>query len=367
MNDLSFAQTLNDTGTAEAFQDTVATMLNHGALCIMLSIGHRSHLLDRLAELPPSTSHEIAEAANLDERFVREWLAAMVTGGMVAYDSRSRTYQLPADYAASLTRDGRLGNLAVYAQAVALFGKVEDRLLESLRNGKGLAYDDYPCFHQIMAEDSQQTVVDGIGETFEALAPDLVERLDAGIDVLDAGCGAGRAAIRLAELFPHSRFAGFDLCADAIAMARDEAARRGLGNVSFDVFDLSRFDETEAFDLVTSFDAVHDMKHPQVLLTAIHQALRPGGIHVMQDIGGSAHLENNLNFPFAPFLYAISFSHCTPVSLAQGGEGLGTMWGWETAQAMLKNAGFANSTRQVFPHDPMNVWFVSRKVNNHDR
>lgn len=136
---------------------------------------------------------------------------------------------------------------------------------------------------------------------------------------------------------------------------------RGVSNVRFEVRDLTGFDDSSAYDLITSFDAVHDMKDPQALLRSYHRALRPGGIHLMQDIGGSAKLENNLDFPFAAFLYAISCTHCTPVSLAQGGKGLGTMWGWETADAMIRKAGFSNSSRSVLPHDPMNVWFVNRK------
>ena len=82
----------------------------------------------------------------------------------------------------------------------------------------------------------------------------------------------------------------------------------------------------------------------------------------MQDIAGSAHLEKNLEFPMAAFLYAVSCSHCMPVSLGQGGKGLGTMWGWETAEAMLRSAGFAAPERHNLPHDPMNVWFVARKA-----
>jgi hypothetical protein len=81
----------------------------------------------------------------------------------------------------------------------------------------------------------------------------------------------------------------------------------------------------------------------------------------MQDIGGSAHLENNMDFPMASMLYAISCTHCMPVSIGQGGEGLGTMWGHETAQAMLEAAGFADVEKHILPDDPMNVWFVSWK------
>ena len=95
------------------------------------------------------------------------------------------------------------------------------------------------------------------------------------------------------------------------------------------------------------------------LIRGLKASLKPGGVYLMQDIGGSARLENNLDFPMASFLYAISCAHCTPVSLGQGGEGLGTMWGWETAEGMLRDAGFANVNRHILTHDPMNVWFVA--------
>lgn len=348
-----------DKAAAEGFQQRVTEMLNGAAVTLMLSVGHRAGLFDAMARLVPATSAEIAAAAGLDERYVREWLAAMVTGGIVEYEPESRAYVLPAAHAASLTRGAALGNLAVYAQVVGMAGAIEDRLLQCFRTGAGIPYAAYPHFHAIMREDSGQTVVASLADILATLTPDLVERLEAGLDVLDAGCGAGEALIALARRFPRSRFVGWDFGPDAIEMATASAG--DLPNARFEVRDLSRMTDREAFDLVTSFDAVHDMKDPQALLFAIHRALRPGGIHLMQDIGGSAALENNLDFPFAPFLYAVSCVHCMPVSLAQDGEGLGTMWGWETAERMLAAAGFTATERRVFPHDPMNVWFVSRK------
>lgn len=158
---------------------------------------------------------------------------------------------------------------------------------------------------------------------------------------------------------------GYDLCPDAIAYAAGQARQAGLANVTFAVRDLSVYDAREHFDLITSFDAVHDQRDPADLIRRLHRALRPGGIYLMQDIGGSARLENNLDFPMAAFLYAISCVHCTPVSLGQGGHGFGTMWGWETAERMLLDTGFAPVTRHVLEHDPMNVWFVARKEASH--
>jgi 2-polyprenyl-3-methyl-5-hydroxy-6-metoxy-1,4-benzoquinol methylase len=350
-----------DQQAAEAFETQIASTLNAGAIAVMISIGHKSRLFDVMAGLPPSSAQQIADAARLAERYVREWLAVMVTGGIVRYDPARRTYHLPPEHAACLTRAAPVANLAVYAQSVALIGAMEERLLARFADGQGLPYEAYPCFHQTMAEDSAQTVVAPLFELILPLAPELPARLAAGIDVLDAGCGAGLALVAMAERYPRSRFTGYDLCADAIARADATAEQAGLRNVHFAVQDMSGFAEAERYDLITTFDAVHDQKDPQALLASLHRALRPGGVHLMQDIGGSARLENNLDFPLAAFLYAISCAHCMPVSLAQGGEGLGTMWGWETAERMLRTAGFAAPERHVLQHDPMNVWFVARK------
>ena len=348
-----------DMEEAEAFMMKIGDIVNSGAIAVMLSIGHRTGLLDSMAGRDPRTSRQIADAAALSERYVREWLAVLVMAGIILYHPEAQQYELPDAHAACLTRDAALGNLAVQAQFVPMIGAVQEPILECFKSGGGMKYDDYPGFHRVMAEDSQQTVVDSLLGDILPLAVGLRERLDHGIDVMDASCGSGRALTAMAARFPNSRFVGSDLCPDAIAAARTAIATAGLSNILFEVRDLTNFNAPEHFDLITSFDAVHDQKQPQDFLKRIRAALRPGGVHLMQDIGGSADLENNYDFPFAALLYTISCLHCTPVSLGQGGDGLGTMWGWETAEAMLREAGFAHVERHVLPHDPMNVWFIS--------
>jgi 2-polyprenyl-3-methyl-5-hydroxy-6-metoxy-1,4-benzoquinol methylase len=361
MSTLAVERPTFDQPQAEAFMGRVAEILDAGAVANIMSIGHRTGLFDVIAAMPPATSAEIADAAQLAERYVHEWLAVMVTGRIISYDPARRTYHLPPEHAACLTRSGHLGNLAVYAQTVALMGAVQDKVLERFETGEGLAYGDYPCFHQFMAEDSAQTVTAQLFDTILPMAG-VTGRLEAGIDVLDAGCARGSALLAMAERFRNSRFVGYDLCADAIAFADAAARTAGLANIGFETRDLTGYDETARFDFITSFDAVHDQKDPQALICSLHGALKPGGTYLMQDIGGSAKLENNLDFPMASLLYAVSCIHCMPVSLGQGGAGLGTMWGWETAEHMLRQAGFASIERHVLPHDPMNVWFVSRKA-----
>ncbi len=359
MSSVLISERTFDDAKAQAFLERTAGVLDSGAVAVMMAIGHRTGLFDTMAALPPATVSTIANRAGLAERYVREWLAVMVIGDVIEYDPVAATYALPAEHAAALTRGGALGNMAVYAQHVALMGAVQEPILECFETGEGLHYSAYPRFHAVMAEDSDQTVVAQLFESILPLAPELMDRLERGIDVLDAGCGRGHTLIAMAQRFPASRFVGYDLGGDAIDAACTSSAELGLDNVRFEVRDLTDFDECECYDLITSFDAVHDQKDPADLLRRLYRALRPGGVYLMQDIGGSAALENNRDFPMAAFLYAISCMHCTPVSLAQGGEGLGTMWGWETALKMLAAAGFTNIQRNVLPHDPMNVWFVA--------
>lgn len=351
-----------DSDRAGAFAEQVMDVINKGSAAAMISIGHRLGLFATLAGMRPASSAEIAAAAGLAERYVREWLAVMVTSGIIHYEPKRGTYLLPAEHAACLTPEGSLGNLAVYGQHVALLGEVQERLIALFRQGGGTTYADYPCFHQIMAEDSGQSVIAPLFDHVLPLAKGIDARLAAGIDVLDAGCGRGAALIAMAARYPASRFIGYDLGGDAIDFATRVARDMGLANIRFEQRDLTGFDDKARFDFITSFDAVHDQKDPAAFIKSLHDALKPGGIYLMQDIGGSARLENNLDFPMASLLYAMSCAHCTPISLGQGGAGLGTMWGWETAEQMLKDAGFTGVTKHRLAHDPMNIWFVSQKA-----
>jgi 2-polyprenyl-3-methyl-5-hydroxy-6-metoxy-1,4-benzoquinol methylase len=350
-----------DESTVNAFADRLTGILSDGALHMMIGIGHRTGLFDAMAHLPPSTSVEIAKQAGLNERYVREWLGAMVTGRIVSYEPAKRTYELPREHAALLTRSAVPINFASAMQWLAVLGSVEDKIVDCFRKGGGVHYEAFHRFHDVMAEESAQTVVAALTEHILPLAEGLVGKLERGIDVLDIGCGAGRAVCRMAAEFPNSRFVGYDLCEDAVEAGRADAARQGLKNVRFEARDVSRLGEKEKFDLITAFDAIHDQAKPDVVLREIVAALRPGGTFLMQDILASSHLENNLDNPVATFLYTISTMHCMTVSLAQGGAGLGTCWGRELAEKMLRDAGLGDIVVQKLPHDDLNYYYVARK------
>jgi 2-polyprenyl-3-methyl-5-hydroxy-6-metoxy-1,4-benzoquinol methylase len=353
-----------DKARADAFAERLLGTFNESALCLMISVGHRTGLFDAMSTMPPARSEQIASKAGLHERYVREWLGAMVTARVVDYDPVSRQYRLPAEHAAYLTRAAGGDDLAVFAQYVAVMGGVEDDVVECFRRGGGVPYERFPRFHEVMAEDSGQSVLAALESHILALVPGLTGRLAGGMRVLDAGCGRGRILTRLAELYPKSRFVGMDLSTEAIDHARAEATRKGLTNIEFVAADLSTFDQTadpESFDLVTTFDAIHDQARPLNVLTGIARALTPDGVYLMQDIGGTGHLERDIEHPIGTFLYAISCMHCMTVSLAQGGEGLGAMWGEEKTREYLQRAGFRSVTTHRLAHDIQNNWYVVRK------
>lgn len=353
-----------DQAKAEAFAGKLLTALNNGALCLMISVGHRTGLFDTMSRTAPAPSEEIATRAGLNERYVREWLGAMVTGGVVEFDPDRGTYSLPAEHAACLTRAASADNVAAFAQYIAVLGAVEDDIVECFEHGGGVPYEKFPRFHDVMAEDSGQSVMSSLESHILPLVPGLADRLGDGIRVLDAGCGRGRIITRLAELYPKSRFVGMDLSRQATAHARDQAARAGLRNVEFVAIDLSTFDTTadpDAFDFVTTFDAIHDQARPLNVLKGIYRTLKADGVYLMQDISGTSHVDKDVHHPFGTFLYTVSCMHCMTVSLAQGGEGLGAMWGEEKTREYLARAGFRTVVTRRLAHDIQNNWYVVNK------
>ena len=212
-----------------------------------------------------------------------------------------------------------------------------------------------------MAEDSAQVVDTSLLSVTLPLIPGMVERLQTGIDVADIGCGSGHALIVMAQAFPASRFAGYDLSQEGIGAARAEAQRSGVTNTRFEVQDVSALDIPGSYDLITAFDAIHDQARPAQVLSAIARALRPGGIFLMVDIAASSQLEENGDHPLAPFLYTISCNHCMTVSLAANGAGLGTMWGEQVAHQMLSAAGFTHIEVKHIEADFTNSYYIASR------
>lgn len=348
------------TPAQEAFSGRLLSTINDAATALMISVGYRTGLFDAMQDGAAVSSEELAAKADLAERYVREWLAAMATARIVEIDRDDGRYRLPADHAAFLGRTASIANMAGFFQFIAILGGVESRIVDCFRTGGGVPYEAFERFHECMAEESDSTVVAMLEESILPLVPGIVERLEAGIEVADIGCGSGRAMNRLAALYPNSRFTGFDLCEEAIVRAKSEANELGLGNVEFVRQDATLLEGDHRFDLIFTFDAVHDQAQPGTVLGHIRRLLKDDGVYLMQDIDAQTPVADNVENPLGTFLYTISCMHCMTVSLAQGGVGLGAAWGEQLATAMLNEAGFGAIEAHRLPHDIMNIYFVCR-------
>lgn len=351
-----------DKQRARDFLGHMLATMNGGAMALMCSVGHRTGLFDTMATMEAATPAEIASAAGLAERPVREWCNALTVGGFLDHDPAAGTYHLPAEHRGLLIRSAGTLNLASSMQQIALMGKAEDEVVESFSTGAGVPYTSYTSFHRLMAETSAARFDTGLLQNVVPLVPALADGLPGGIEVADIGCGSGHAVNLLAEAFPQSRFTGFDISAEAIGRGRAEAEAKGLGNVTFEVVDAAQIGARERFDVMTSFDAIHDQARPDPVFAAIYAALKPGGTYLCVEPNAHTHVEDNHDLSHAPFLYTMSAMHCMQVSLsAPDGEGVGAAWGREEIQKRLAAAGFVGTDRAKAPHDRTNDYWLSTK------
>jgi 2-polyprenyl-3-methyl-5-hydroxy-6-metoxy-1,4-benzoquinol methylase len=350
--------------TAEQFSERMVAAIDGASLALLMSVGHQTGLLDTMARLAPSTSAQIAAAAGLNERYVREWLGGMTTGHIVDYDAESGTYSLPAHRAGVVTRAAGPKNLALVAQFIPLLGEVEQKVIGCFRAGGGVPYSEFPRFHTLMAETSGVVFDAALVDVVLPLVDGLPERLRSGADVADFGCGSGHAVNVMARAFPASRFTGVDFSEEAIATGAQEAARLGLTNATFESHNLAgpgMAEKRATYDVITVFDAIHDQAQPARVLENIHRALRPGGVLLMADIKASSRLEDNVDVPMSTYLYATSLMHCMTVSLALDGAGLGAAWGTQLATSMLVDAGFDDVRVVEVESDPINNYYLAYK------
>ncbi len=343
---------------SQTFAERMVDIYTGSMLTNMLDIGYRTGLMEAAAQ-GPATSAELAERAGLDERYVREWLGAMATGGIFTYDAESKAYTLPQDHAAMLTGDGA-SNVAPVSGIMNHFTKHIPKLVDAFRHGGGVPYEDYwpeftCCSSDVWRRIFDEKLVDG----FLGAVPGINGRLAAGIDVLDVGCGDGHAVNVMAKAFPASRFHGYDITTAGLESAAAEAKRMDLANTTFARVDVTELPTEPKFDMITAFDSIHDQFAPDVVLRRIREALAPGGTFLMIDFKFATDVAENIGNRFAPIHYGISVMHCMTVSLAQDGAGLGTVWGIEKACEMLADAGFGD-VQVVDSPRPQNCIYICK-------
>ena len=320
----------------------------HGALCF---IGDRLGLFKEMQAAGPVTSAELASRTGLSERYLREWLNAMAAARYVDYDATSHRYNLTPEYAMVLADEESPFFVGSYFQMVQSVMMVAPKVADSFRTGKGVAQADYPPW---MFEASERNSFPRykykLVKKWLPAMPEVVGRLNAGGSAVDVGCGGGRAAILIAQAFPKARVFGYDLVAQSIERARRNAQAAGVADhISFEVGNGADLPESK-FDLVTTFDVVHDSVDPIGLMSAIRRALTPGGTYLVQEINVSSKPEEN-HRPLGKMVYSISTMYCMTTSLAHGGAGIGAAMGEDKARELAGQAGFRHFRRLPIEDD----------------
>jgi 2-polyprenyl-3-methyl-5-hydroxy-6-metoxy-1,4-benzoquinol methylase len=342
------------------FANRLLGLYTGGFLTLMIEIGHQQGLFEVAAQ-GPGTSEELARRAGRSERHVREWLGAMVTGGIFDYEPGGAVYTLPAEHAVCLAGISPY-NMAPRSLSLSRLAKLVPQVSATFQSGGGVPYDAYmPDFTELMDNLGRLRYDNLLIGVYLPLAAGLPERLAQGIRVADIGSGSGHVANLMAAAFPRSIFTGFDLSEHGLSVSRAEATSMGLGNVTFEKLDLADLPAEPKYDLITAFDVIHDQVTPATVLSRVAQALAPGGTFFMYDIRASSRLEENTSNPLTPYLYSVSVMHCMQVSLAHGGAGLGTCWGEQLARQMLAEAGFTSVETFEPRLDVTNLVYVCKR------
>jgi 2-polyprenyl-3-methyl-5-hydroxy-6-metoxy-1,4-benzoquinol methylase len=321
---------------------------------ILAALGDRLGLFKILAAQGPATSGELAKAASIDERYAREWLGGMASAGYVRYEPATRRFALPSEHVPVLAQEsGPMYFGGAHQMLLGTFG-VLDQLTVAFRQGGGVPQPAY-------SEDwwaGLERFTAGWFENFLLqewipAMPRVREALERGADVADVGCNRGRALLKLAGAFPRSRFVGYDIFEPAIRLATERASAAGFRDrIRFEHRDVSK-GLPQQFDVITTFDVIHDAVDPLGILRTIRQALRPGGTYVCLDINCSDKLEENAG-PLGALFHGFSVLYCMTTSLSHGGAGLGTVGLPESKLRELATEAKFASVRRVPLENPFN-------------
>ena len=309
----------------------------------LVIIGDELGLYSALAQHGPVTPQQLAQATGTHERYIREWLSAQAASGFVTYDAEQQLFSLSPEQAAVLGDDDSSVNMVGGFQALVATYADRARLTDSFRTGQGFCWTDrcnclfcgtdrfFRPGYKANLLDHWLPALDGV-----------VEKLERGARVADVGCGHGSSTAIMARAFPNSEFIGYDFHDASVEEARVNAG--GLANVRFETARAQDF-PGDGFDLVTLFDALHDMGDPVSAIRHIAQSLAPDGKVMLVEPQAGDRLEQNFN-PVGRIFYAASTNFCVPASLGQEvGLALGAQAGQERLEAVIREGGLANVRR----------------------
>lgn len=326
-------------------------------------LGDQLGLYRALDEAGKAISSEVlAKRTGLHERWVREWLEGQATAGLVTYAGDGR-FALSPEAAMVLAREDSPAFSAGGFDALPQQMAVLKKLLDSFKTGVGLPYDAFGPegargIERIMAPWFRTQLVSGLLPMLDG----IVEKLEAGAKVADVGCGAGIALVTMGRAFPRSEFHGYELSKHALQRAEENRTKSGLSNVRLCDVRHTQLPCDASYDMITTFDCIHDMAHPQPAIEAIRKSLKDDGTWLIADINSKPTFEENLaNNPMAPMMYGFSILCCMSSALSEpGGAGLGTLGFTEAvARRMTAEAGFTRFKRHDYDN-PFNAYYEVR-------
>jgi SAM-dependent methyltransferase len=349
-----------DPARQEEFVGKVVDQISGTMTTLLAAIGDRLELFKNLAECGPATSAELASRTKLNERYLREWLGGMATAGYLNYEVPTKRFTLPAEHTSVLAQENGPFFVGGIYQMLPAEAGVFDQVVSAFRNGGGVPQSQYSEMMWDGLERFTSTWFENfLLQQWIPAMPDVKAHLERGCDVADVGCGRGRGLIKLAQAFPRSRYIGYDNFGPTVTRATANGREAGVSDrVRFEERDVSKGLPAQ-FDVITTFDVVHDAVDPLQLLQSIRGALRPGGVYVCLDINCSDKLEENAN-PLGAMFHGVSVFYCMTTSLANNGAGLGTL-GFHEAKVrdLCERAGFS-SVQRVPRENPFNNLYEAK-------
>jgi SAM-dependent methyltransferase len=346
-----------DQARVEAFMGKLIGDLGGTMAALLACLGDRLGLFKELADRGPATPAELAQRAGVNERYAAEWLLGLTSAGYLEYDRESGRYALPPEHAVALAQEGGPFFVGGAYEILPELVRPVDQLAEAFRSGGGVSQAAFDTrFWEGMERFTAGWFENQLLQEWIPAIPDAQAALEAGGTLADIGCGSGRAVIKLAQGFPKARFVGYDAFEGQVERARENVEQAGLGGrVRIEQLDVAD-GLPEAYDVITTFDVIHDAVDPLRLLAAIRRGLAPDGTYVLLDINCADDPHDNVG-PLATMFYGVSVYYCMTTSLAHGGAGLGTNGLPEAkARELCLQAGFS-SVRRVPIDDPFDILY----------
>jgi SAM-dependent methyltransferase len=334
---------------------------NGETVAAMIFVGDQLGLFKAMAGAGALSADDLAAKTGLHPRWLLEWLRLQAAGRVLFYRGNDR-FELPAEAYDVLVDNDSAG----FAASSFLGGHSPEQLaglMQSFRTGIGKTYESEGPAAVTKAEDrhrisAEKSVVPKMIPELEGVA----DKLKKGALAADIGCGDGALAIALAKAFPRSTFHAMDASRFAVEHVERRAAEAGLKNLRVFVAPAQKFPLTERYDLITTFDCIHDMAQPQAAIEEIYRRLADDGTWFIKDIRSKPKFEDNLRNPVLAMMYGFSLFSCMASAMSEpDGAGLGTLgFNPDVAERMCRKAGFTRFKPHDF-RDPGNLYYEVRK------